>query len=78
MKNYQILPNNYADAEQGFEIQDPNYTFISWNTPVQEVLKKHRHLLKVDVYKPFEFCEFSLSGESWQYDFKKFGNAIFH
>jgi len=58
MENYQILSNNYADAEQGFEIQDLDATFISWDTPVRNVLKKHRHLLKVDVYRPLSFVSF--------------------
>lgn len=39
MKNYHILSKNNADATKGFEIQDPDYTFISWDTPVREVLK---------------------------------------
>jgi|GEM_PF-6063562 len=58
MKNYHILFKNNADATKGFEIQDPNSTFISWDTSVQEILKEYQHLLKVDVYKPLSFVSF--------------------
>lgn len=58
MKNYQILSKDDADTTKGFEIQDPELTFISWDTPVPQVLKEYGHLLKIDVYEPLSFVSF--------------------
>lgn len=58
MKNYQILSKDYTDATKGFEIQDPDLTFISWDMPAPQVLKEYGHLLKIDVYEPLSFVSF--------------------
>jgi len=58
MKNYRILADYYADASQGFEVQNPDRTFISWEMPVREVLKEFRHLLKIETYGVLSLVSF--------------------
>ena len=55
MKNYQILPDKYSDADKGYEIQNKKRTFISWDLPVKEMLDKHQDLLNINEHGVVNF-----------------------